>query len=120
MTGLRLRTVALATGAALALLGGAGALRAQTPAAPAASRDALPGHAVFDANCAICHLHALMNAPPVATLNTYPAARMLTALTTGVMKTQGAKLSDEERDQVIEYLAAPAGAAPPAPAAPAS
>ena len=61
-----------------------------------------------------------MNAPPVLTLNTYPAARILTALTTGVMKTQGAKLSDEERDQVIEYLAAPAGAATPAaPAAPA-
>lgn len=95
----------------------AGSLHAQAPAAAAptdAARAALPGHDVFEANCSLCHAHGLMNAPPVSTLNTYPAARILTALTTGVMKTQGAKLSDEERDQVIEYLAAPAGAAAPA------
>lgn len=81
------------------------AAHAQTPADP---RDALPGKDVFDLRCAACHMHPeLSHAVPFATLRTFPADRINTALTTGVMRMQGASLSDEDRDQVVAYLAAP-------------
>lgn len=106
---LRPALLPLAASAVVALLG-VGAARAQTPPTDAA-RDALPGKAVFEEHCATCHLHPeLTHAVPVAELHTFPAERINTALSTGVMRAQGASLSDEERDQVVAYLAAPAGA----------
>ena len=107
---------------ALVAMGGLslGVARAQT-AAPAseAARDALPGKAVFDEHCAVCHLHPdVTRAVPVDQLHTYSADRINTALTTGIMRAQGSSLSDEEREQVVAYLAAPAGATVPGAATP--
>jgi mono/diheme cytochrome c family protein len=90
------------------------AASAQTPA-PDTSRDGLPGKAVFDARCAICHLNPdTTRATAVETLRTYPADRVRAALVSGVMKSKGADLSDEELDQVVAYLAADPAAAPSA------
>ena len=95
------RTVMLATAAAL-LGGSAFAQDAVDP-----TRDGLPGKAVFDQKCAACHLHSeMMRARPLEEIRTYPAARIMTALTTGVMQKQGAALSDEEKEQVSAYLGA--------------
>lgn len=95
------RTLMLATAAALV----GGAAFAQDAVDP--TRDGLPGKAVFDQKCAMCHLHSeMMRARPLEEIRTYPAARIKTALTTGVMQKQGAGLSDEEKDQVAAYLGA--------------
>ena len=90
-------------GAPLAAFVLAGIAHAQAPD----PRDALPGKDVFDQSCAACHLHPeLTHAVPLATLRTFPATRIDAALTTGIMKAQGSRLSDEERMQVVAYLAA--------------
>ena len=95
------RTVMLATAAAF--LGGSAL--AQDATDP--TRDGLPGKAVFDQKCAMCHMHSeMMRARSMAEIRTYPAARIKAALTDGVMKMQGAGLSDEEKDQVSAYLGA--------------
>ncbi len=95
------RTLMLATAAAFV----GGSALAQDAVDPA--RDGLPGKAVFDQKCAMCHLHSeMMHARSLAEIRTYPVARIKEALTTGVMQKQGAGLSDEEKDQVSAYLGA--------------
>ena len=101
-----LRSAPLLAGSLAAVLL-AGAARAQTPPSADPARDALPGKDVFEQNCAACHLHPdLTHAVPIETLRTFPAERINTALTTGLMRAQGSRLSDEERMQVVAYLAA--------------
>jgi mono/diheme cytochrome c family protein len=91
------------------------AATAQTPVVDDAAHAAMPGKAVFDQRCAMCHLNPeATRSRPVAEIRTYSAERIREALTTGVMKSQGARLSGEEKDDVIAYLAADAGAAAPA------
>ncbi|CAN5328438.1 PQQ-binding-like beta-propeller repeat protein [soil metagenome] len=87
----------------------AGSPKAQAPSPTDAAREALPGHAVFDQACAVCHLHPeTVRAPALSTLKAMPADQLRFALTQGVMRQQGAGLSDDQREQVIAYLAAPA------------
>ncbi len=79
--------------------------------------ETLPGAPLYHRICANCHEGQVARAPHKMFLQMMPAANIITALTTGVMKQQGAALSAEERQSVAEYLAgAPLGAvAAPAP-----
>jgi polyvinyl alcohol dehydrogenase (cytochrome) len=82
---------------------------AQQPAAPAAAGQRGPGTengiAVFQTQCFACHGN-----PKVERAQTPSAIREMTperiyeALTTGVMKEQGAKLSDADRRGVAEFM----------------
>lgn len=78
------------------------------------AREALPGHAVYDQNCAACHNNAeAMRAPAFSTLRSMAPEQIRFALTQGVMKQQGSGLSNEQREQVIAYLAKQQTAANP-------
>ena len=87
------------------------------PSAPA-SNDAPPagaaperrgtefGFAVFQQHCVSCHGNpSFPSAPAPATLRTMSAERIYTALTTGIMKSVGDTLSEEDRRRVSESLA---------------
>ncbi|MBS0380340.1 MAG: PQQ-binding-like beta-propeller repeat protein [Proteobacteria bacterium] len=79
--------------------------------------ETLPGAPVYHRVCAHCHEGQVAKAPHKMFLQMMPAANILTALDTGLMKDQAAGLSAQERRQVAEYLggslAAAAGPAPP-------
>ena len=84
------------------------------PAAPAAvPAAALPerhgtefGFAVFQQHCVSCHGNpAFQSAPSPATLRTMTPERIYTALTTGIMKSIGNTLTEEDRRRVSESLA---------------
>jgi polyvinyl alcohol dehydrogenase (cytochrome) len=66
--------------------------------------ETLPGAAVYHRICASCHEGQVAKAPHKMFLQMMPAANILTALTTGLMKEQGATLTPQERGQVAEYL----------------
>jgi polyvinyl alcohol dehydrogenase (cytochrome) len=66
--------------------------------------ETLPGAAVYHRICANCHEGQVAKAPHKMFLQMMPAANIQTALTTGLMKDQGAALTPEERRQVAEYL----------------
>jgi polyvinyl alcohol dehydrogenase (cytochrome) len=97
-----------------------GATRATVPAEPSApasydasSAGAAPerrgtefGFAVFQQHCVSCHGNPVFHsAPAPATLRTMSPERIYTALTTGVMKSIGDTLSEEDRRRVSESLA---------------
>lgn len=64
------------------------------------------GFAVFQQRCVSCHGNpAYERAPTPATLRTMSPERIYTALTTGIMKSVGDTLSDEDRRRVSESLA---------------
>jgi len=64
------------------------------------------GFAVFQQHCVACHGNpAYERAPAPATLRAMSAERIYTALTTGVMKSVGDTLSEEDRRRVSESLA---------------
>jgi polyvinyl alcohol dehydrogenase (cytochrome) len=79
--------------------------------------ETLPGAPLYHRICANCHEGQVAKAPHKMFLQMMPAKNIVTALTTGVMREQGAALSSEERQRVAEYLAgAPlSSVAPPAP-----
>jgi polyvinyl alcohol dehydrogenase (cytochrome) len=64
------------------------------------------GFAVFQQHCVSCHGNpAYERAPDPATLRTMSAERIYAALTTGVMKSVGDTLREEDRRRVSESLA---------------
>src|SRR6266536_3846717 len=72
------------------------------------------GPGVFQRACASCHAApaADSKAPGPAVLATFAPDAIVNALTNGTMRTQGEKLTDEERRQVAEFLTGrPIGAA---------
>ena len=79
--------------------------------------ETLPGAPLYHRICANCHEGQVAKAPHKMFLQMMPAKNIVTALTTGVMKEQGAALSAEDRQRVAEYLAG-APLAVVAPAAP--
>jgi polyvinyl alcohol dehydrogenase (cytochrome) len=80
-----------------------------------AAREALPGRAVYDAHCGSCHNGTVQKAPHRLMVALMTSESIVTALTTGLMAEQGKFLSELERVQVAEYLAAePMGTEPPA------
>jgi polyvinyl alcohol dehydrogenase (cytochrome) len=108
---------------ALAVLGGALLVAAFSPAAPPAApevlkstndfatgegliadREALPGAALWKANCAMCHSGTVQKAPHLQWLEMMPPAAIVRSLTTGVMAAQGSRLSDSEKLHIAEYV----------------
>jgi len=77
--------------------------------------ETLPGAPVYHHTCARCHEGQVAKAPHKMFLQMMPAANILAALTTGLMKNQGAALAPQERRHVAEYLAGASltSAAPP-------
>jgi polyvinyl alcohol dehydrogenase (cytochrome) len=63
------------------------------------------GAAVFANICAVCHEHGVAGAPNKVLLKQMPAGAIDRALTRGAMAAQGARLTSEERRQVIVFLA---------------
>jgi polyvinyl alcohol dehydrogenase (cytochrome) len=89
--------------------------------APAEAQTTTAGEAVFNARCKGCHDPNIDRAPSKATLQTFPAAQIVDALTNGVMKPMAAGLSDDDKQAVAAYLtgaqtSAPVQAARAAPA----
>ena len=86
---------------------------------PSVDPETLPGAPVYHKVCAACHEGQVPKAPHKMFLQMMAAQTILEALTTGLMKEQGAALTPAARRQVAEYLAgapvaAPAAHAPPA------
>lgn len=96
------------------------AMATQPSSAADGDRETLPGAAPYHAICAQCHDHAVYKAPAKSFLQLMSPTAIYAALTTGVMQTQAAALTNEQKHQVADYLAdadlAKAAGAPPAPA----
>lgn len=78
-----------------------------------------PGRPIFEQHCAMCHLGGVPKAPSPAFLEMVPPDSIVSALTDGVMRSQGAALTPQERVQVAEYLTRTPYAAYKRPAPPA-
>lgn len=69
-----------------------------------------PGEALYQQHCAACHdSDAAVEAPRRTALSLQSSDAIITALTTGVMKEQGALLTDLEKRLVAEYTGGPTG-----------
>ncbi len=78
---------------------------AQAAAAkPASDPEQWPGAAVYAKNCATCHQGQVAKAPQKLFLQMLSGPTILDALEHGLMKSQAAMLSAEERQHVAEYL----------------
>jgi len=94
--------------------GGAGALAADEVAtadrpaapatAPAAERESGPGALAYRAKCAQCHDRAVYKAPAKSFLQLMAPDAVYAALSGGLMDTQAAGLTDQQRRQVADYL----------------
>src|SRR5213593_2896465 len=63
------------------------------------------GIAVFQTQCVACHGNPnVERAPSPATIREMSPERIYEALTTGVMKDQAAKLSDQDKRGVAEFM----------------
>ena len=90
-----------------------GSIRAITAAL--AAREALPGRAVYDRHCAICHNGTVKKAPHRLMVGLMTPEAIVTTLTRGLMADQGSFLTRGEQVLVAEYLAGePMGGEPPA------
>lgn len=80
------------------------ALLAGLAAAPAQAAD-VSGEAIYEQYCAVCHAAPVdQRTPPRDSLGEYTANSIVDALTQGVMRPQGAALSEQEQILVAEYL----------------
>jgi polyvinyl alcohol dehydrogenase (cytochrome) len=100
---------------AAALIAVTGCAYAQQPAQEGA-RQRLGtefGIALFEQNCTQCHGNpSVERAPSPAAIRQMSPERIYTALTTGIMKTQGERLTDEQKRRIAEYMGArPLGSA---------
>jgi polyvinyl alcohol dehydrogenase (cytochrome) len=102
----------------VAMLGGSTA-QAAAPADPRMPVTAGPGETVFKAACAQCHLGQVPKAPTQVFLGMMEPEAIYAALTTGVMQSQAAALSAQDKQAVAGYLGdANLSRTGPAPAAP--
>ncbi|MFM1896801.1 MAG: hypothetical protein RLZZ385_1875 [Pseudomonadota bacterium] len=91
------------TVAALGLLAVPAASQAQQPAAGDPDH---PGRPVYEQNCATCHGNPeFPRAHAFATLRMMNATALNYALTEGLMAAQGSALTEQQREQVVAYLA---------------
>ncbi len=63
-----------------------------------------PGRPLFEQNCTMCHLGSVPKAPSVAFLGMMAPDAIVASMTDGVMRTQAAGLSAEQKIQIAEYL----------------
>ena len=64
------------------------------------------GFAIFQTRCMSCHGNPDANPPatPLAAIRLMTPEKILSALTDGVMKTQGQALTDEEKGRTAEFM----------------
>jgi polyvinyl alcohol dehydrogenase (cytochrome) len=63
------------------------------------------GISAFERECTKCHGNAAVDrAPTPAAIRQMPPERIYAALTTGVMQTEAAKLNDEQKRRLAEYM----------------
>jgi polyvinyl alcohol dehydrogenase (cytochrome) len=67
-------------------------------------REGMPGAGLYQAHCATCHNGTVAKAPHFSWLEMMPAKTLMAAMSDGIMKTQSAALSDEQRVHITEYL----------------
>lgn len=60
--------------------------------------------ALFDTRCGICHSGGSEAAPLVSALKLMSQERIITAMTTGVMKNQAMMLTDEQQQSLADYI----------------
>ena len=70
----------------------------------AREREALPGRAHYEASCAFCHEGEIQRAPHREMLILMTPESVLQAMTTGLMATQAAGLTDIQKREVAEYI----------------
>lgn len=63
-----------------------------------------PGRPIFEQNCAMCHMGGVPKAPSPAFLGMLPPDSIVNSLTHGVMRTQGANLSPQDKIALAEYI----------------
>jgi polyvinyl alcohol dehydrogenase (cytochrome) len=63
-----------------------------------------PGKGLFEENCLSCHSGAVPKAPAVVWLEMLAPDAILASMNGGIMSQQAAKLSDQQRVEVAEYL----------------
>lgn len=78
------------------------------------------GANLFELGCANCHVNSTDRTPAVATLRQLTPETIMTSMTTGAMREQGAAFSDAEKRAIAQFLTGrlPGAPAPPAAAAP--
>jgi len=59
---------------------------------------------LFDVRCGICHNGGSAAAPLVSALKLMPEERILTAMTTGVMRNQAITLTDEQKRALAAFI----------------
>ena len=67
-------------------------------------RSALPGAALYDTHCATCHLGQVYKAPHQTWLEMMSQKALYKTMVEGIMVPQAAKLSQQQKIDVIEYL----------------
>ncbi|MFN3425615.1 MAG: PQQ-binding-like beta-propeller repeat protein [Novosphingobium meiothermophilum] len=63
-----------------------------------------PGRPLFEQHCAMCHMGGVPKAPSPAFLAMVPPDSIVRSLTDGVMRSQGAVLTEQQKVEVAEYL----------------
>lgn len=107
----RRRTRALAAGLAIATAAaGITAASGQHGGPTPPGGSFLSGGVIFGKNCAMCHTATgasggVARAPKIETIREYAPERIVEALTTGKMQSQGSMLSRQEKRQVAEFVA---------------
>jgi polyvinyl alcohol dehydrogenase (cytochrome) len=77
---------------------------AQSPAPPQRLGTEF-GISAFERECTKCHGNSAVDrAPSPAAIRQMPPERIYTALTTGIMQTQAANLTDEQKRRLAEYM----------------
>ncbi len=62
------------------------------------------GEQLYQTRCAVCHTGSVAEAPRFEALQLLSSDAIVTALQTGVMKTQGASLTPDERRLIADYI----------------
>jgi polyvinyl alcohol dehydrogenase (cytochrome) len=70
----------------------------------AADKESMPGAATYHGVCAQCHDKAVYKAPSISFLNLMAPDAIYSALSSGLMALQAARLTDEQKHQVAEYV----------------
>lgn len=64
-----------------------------------------PGNVLYQTHCAECHSKAVARAPHLSFLQMLPGDMILHTLNEGAMQAMATKLSEEEKQQVVEFIA---------------
>lgn len=80
------------------------AANAQASSPPVAPHAPVDAATLFGQRCALCHDHPAGNIPPRTVIASRPKARIVEALTTGIMRQHAVGLQPAEIDTIAEYL----------------